>query len=366
MKRIFFFLMALIFFSISTFATLQFFSAKPPIGTLEQTHLQIGVAVDAEAEKYATELVQTARTLLEQAYTELKLQNERLFFLRDYQKTIRLASEASAKANEAIENTSEKRNSLHSSLKKALRETDNKINHFQTYYAHLPLNGNARKNFTSAKLKYVESKKAYERGAYLFVDKNLTEANHLISKSVTAAHQHLSEYFSDLKKWKRWYEETVDWTIKNKSTAIIVDKFAHKCYIYKNGKRQKEFVAELGPNWIGTKLYRGDKATPEGKYHVTKKKSGSQTKYYKALLINYPNDDDKSRYKSNIKNRNIPNRGIGNLIEIHGGGGKGINWTDGCVALSNEDMDKVFALAGSGTPITIVGSLLSLQEINGH
>ena len=121
----------------------------------------------------------------------------------------------------------------------------------------------------------------------------------------------------------------------------------------------------MGPNWIGTKKYRGDKATPEGKYHVTKKKSRRQTKYYKALLINYPNDDDKVRYDANIKNGSIPKRGIGDLIEIHGDGGRGINWTDGCVALTNSDMDRLYELVSTGTPVTIVGSLRSLQEING-
>ena len=53
----------------------------------------------------------------------------------------------------------------------------------------------------------------------------------------------------------------------------------------------------------------------------------------------------------------IPTRvGIGNLIEIHGEGGEGRDWTDGCVALANPDMDRVFALTEVGTPVTIVGT----------
>jgi lipoprotein-anchoring transpeptidase ErfK/SrfK len=50
-----------------------------------------------------------------------------------------------------------------------------------------------------------------------------------------------------------------------------------------------------------------------------------------------------------------PGRGIGGLIEIHGAGGQGRNWTDGCVALVNPDMDRLFAAVGVGTPVTIVG-----------
>ena len=52
---------------------------------------------------------------------------------------------------------------------------------------------------------------------------------------------------------------------------------------------------------------------------------------------------------------------IGGMIEIHGGGGKGVNWTDGCIALENKNMDIVFKLAQSGTPVTIVGSVQPLQ-----
>jgi L,D-peptidoglycan transpeptidase YkuD (ErfK/YbiS/YcfS/YnhG family) len=48
--------------------------------------------------------------------------------------------------------------------------------------------------------------------------------------------------------------------------------------------------------------------------------------------------------------------GVGSLIEIHGDGGQGRDWTDGCVALSNSDMDRVFARARVGTPVTIVGT----------
>jgi lipoprotein-anchoring transpeptidase ErfK/SrfK len=49
--------------------------------------------------------------------------------------------------------------------------------------------------------------------------------------------------------------------------------------------------------------------------------------------------------------------GPGSLIEIHGHGGTGRDWTDGCVALSNEDMDQLFSRVRVGTPVTIVGTL---------
>jgi murein L,D-transpeptidase YafK len=211
----------------------------------------------------------------------------------------------------------------------------------------------------------MESRSAFERGDYKQVGLNLDVASQLITRSVAEAHTFLTDYFKSLSKWQRWADETIAWSKNNNAYAILVDKFAQTCYLYKDGKIKKEFNAELGPNWIGTKQYKGDKATPEGKYHVTKKKSRHQTKYYKALLINYPNDEDQARYNTNSKKGLIPKRGAGNLIEIHGDGGKGINWTDGCVALTNNDMDKLYEQVGVGTPVTIVGSTKSLKEING-
>lgn len=340
-------------------------AAEPPIEAINRSQAELSRAREVEAEKYAPKLLISAESSFQQAMNEWKYQNERLFVVRDFGKMLRLANEASEIAGEAVEKALHVKDSLQSGLSNKLISVSHKLDHFQANYAHLPLNGTTRQNFTAAKLRYLESRQAYERGDYKQVGFNLDVASQLITKSVAEAHKYLSGYFEDLPKWRRWADETIAWSRKNQASVIIVDKFAHQCYVYENGKLKKQFDAELGPNWIGTKQYKGDKATPEGKYHVTKKKSGRQTKYYKALLINYPNDEDEIRYQYNVKNGNIPKRGIGNLIEIHGGGGKGINWTDGCVALTNDDMDRLYAMVSNGTPVTIVGSLRSLKEING-
>ena len=74
-------------------------------------------------------------------------------------------------------------------------------------------------------------------------------------------------------------------------------------------------------------------------------------------MLDYPNAEDRARYELGRRTGQVPLRaGIGSLIEIHGEGGQGRDWTNGCVALSNRDMDKVFARARVGTPVTIVGT----------
>jgi murein L,D-transpeptidase YafK len=118
------------------------------------------------------------------------------------------------------------------------------------------------------------------------------------------------------------------------------------------------FEAELGSNGLERKRHAGDRATPEGRYLVAAKKASGATKYHLALLLDYPNADDRRRYQQGVANGSIGrSTGIGSLIEIHGGGGSGKDWTDGCVALTDEDMDRLYPQVVVGTPVTIVGTL---------
>jgi len=166
--------------------------------------------------------------------------------------------------------------------------------------------------------------------------------------------------FSDptlLRKWQRWAEMTIAESRDSGGTAILVDKLRRKLTIYYDGLRMVEFAAELGANGLQRKEHAGDSATPEGMYRVVQLKWGRNTKYYKALLLNYPNSEDLERYNQGKRKGTIPLRaGPGSLIEIHGEGGEGKDWTEGCVALANDAMDTVFARSKVGTPVTIVGT----------
>jgi murein L,D-transpeptidase YafK len=143
-----------------------------------------------------------------------------------------------------------------------------------------------------------------------------------------------------------------------------VDKFSRNLFIYQNGILTNTFHVELGANWIGDKRYAGDKATPEGFYRITKKLNNNKTKFYKALLLNYPNETDLESFNMERQNGTIhPSTEIGGAIEIHGQGGVGSDWTNGCIALKNSDMDIVYGCASQGTLVTIVGSLKSFDEI---
>lgn len=159
------------------------------------------------------------------------------------------------------------------------------------------------------------------------------------------------------RQWQLWANEVIAHSRARGSTVIVVDKLNRRLDLYTGGARVRSYPAELGANGLRRKSHSGDRATPEGIYRVVDLKSGHRTKYYKALLIDYPNEEDKARFEAARRRGTIPWRvGIGNLIEIHGAGGEGTDWTDGCVALTNQDMDEVFAASRLGTLVAIVGT----------
>lgn len=196
-------------------------------------------------------------------------------------------------------------------------------------------------------------------GAY---DRALKEAesarsfNHVVRTSFDSLHSRFAEP-KNLRKWQQLVAETIARSKAEGSTALIVDKLKRKLHVYSAGKRIATFDAELGAKGLKQKLHSGDQATPEGRYRVTEARGPGRTKFYKALLLDYPNAEDRARYAFGKKSGAVPLRaGIGSLIEIHGDGGQGRDWTDGCVALTDQDMDKVFARSRVGTPVTIVGT----------
>lgn len=364
-KRIFLVFFILVLLSGSVFIYLVMTAANPPIDSINECHEAISRAKKVEAEKYAPVLLTQSQSLYQSAMREWQYQNERWFITRDYSIVLSLTTQAKQKAEEAVSKSMDIKSSMHQDISTSLASIGKKVRNYERNYSQLPLDKSVRKNFNSGKLIYLECKEAYERGEYTGVGEKLKRADALISQSVKKSHGYLEDYFRNFSSWKKWAGETIEWSSSNGAAAIIVDKFARKCFVYNGGQLKKEFNIELGPNWMGTKLYKGDKATPEGRYYITRKKSHRQTKYYKALLINYPNEEDERRYAENVRKGLIPKRGTGNLIEIHGDGGKGINWTEGCVAMTNEDIDILFNLSSVGTPVTIVGSLKPLDQVNG-
>jgi len=336
----------------------------PPMEELRNAAEAISVARDAEAAKYAPELLHETIALFDSAMVHLKTENSRFFLSRDFTRVDFFAREATVKGAQALAKASAKARSVHHTTAATLEDLENMAAEFKRVYAPLPLNKPVRESFNQAVMILSEARLAREKSDYHIAEVKLEKAGRLMRESVKKAHSMLADYFSDYLKWKEWAETAMATSAMQGNTLILVDKMAHRLWVYQNGKIKADFQVELGPQWIGPKLHKGDQATPEGVYKVVQKKERHRTIYYKALLINYPNNDDRARYQRNIADRKISRRlEIGGLIEIHGHGGRGFDWTNGCVALDNKDMDIVFSLARENTPVVIVGSLEPLEKI---
>ncbi len=140
----------------------------------------------------------------------------------------------------------------------------------------------------------------------------------------------------------------------SKVDYVLVNKSEKKMYLFYEGEQVKKYNVVFGGNPIGHKQQEGDQRTPEGKYILDYKKSDSA--FYKSIHISYPNEDDKKRAQA---------KGVdpGNLIMIHGQkNGQGslswwsqqFNWTDGCIAVTDAEMDEIWELVQAGTPIEIL------------
>ena len=129
----------------------------------------------------------------------------------------------------------------------------------------------------------------------------------------------------------------------------------------RDGRRTlKRYPIALGRQPRKRKLHQDNASTPEGSYHIVSVQSHSR--FYKAFNIDYPNSTDVDRYRRARERHELPRTGgrvpdIGGEIQIHGHGIES-NWTYGCIALRDEDIDELFGLGtiGPGTPVFISGS----------
>ncbi len=123
--------------------------------------------------------------------------------------------------------------------------------------------------------------------------------------------------------------------------------------VYSNNIILKTYKISLGKNPIGDKEFEGDNKTPEGIYFINAKNSKSTC--YKNLGISYPNITDIEKAKDlgkqtggDIKIHGIIN-GYGFIGKFH----RWVDWTAGCIAITDQEMDEMFNHTPIGTPIEI-------------
>jgi hypothetical protein len=336
----------------------------PPVSDVVDARITLGKANKSKAGTYSRKLYTEAKAAYDSAMVSWDRENRRFIFARNYDKVEKFAQLSAKKSREATNTSISNSSTLKVKLKEkidSLNETEASIDNL---FGRYPLPTEIRSRISKGKMLLTEGEVAYSNGQYLPANSKVSEAEYLLTTVFETSKEELRNYFRSYPTWNKWAHNAISDSRRNNSYLIIVDKFSRKCYIYLGGVKKYEFDAELGRNWVGSKHRMGDKATPEGLYRIINKFQGRETPYHKALAIDYPNSEDFDKFKTDLAKGIIPSYSrIGGGIEIHGGGGRGVDWTEGCIALTDKEIDMVFSLIKVGTPVTIVGSLKNIDEV---
>lgn len=136
--------------------------------------------------------------------------------------------------------------------------------------------------------------------------------------------------------------------------CVLIEKGARRLSLYRNGALLKTYRIALGRNPVGKKTTKGDYKTPEGSYIIDRHKPISR--YYRALHISYPNADDRRQAAArgvspggDIMIHGLP-RGFAEIGSLH----LKRDWTLGCIAMTNQEIDEIWQAVPDGTPVKIV------------
>lgn len=134
---------------------------------------------------------------------------------------------------------------------------------------------------------------------------------------------------------------------------LVVFKKDHTLQLLDHGKLLKKYKIALGGAPAGPKERQGDHRTPEGVYVLDRRNEHSH--FYRSLHISYPNAEDRARALKEGVNPGggIMVHGLPNGFGWIGSGHRLRDWTDGCIAVTNEEMDEIWRTVPDGTPIEI-------------
>jgi murein L,D-transpeptidase YafK len=135
--------------------------------------------------------------------------------------------------------------------------------------------------------------------------------------------------------------------------SIVVEKSEHRLTLFAGGEAVGRYVVALGKIPVGAKTEQGDLRTPEGLYHIDARNPNSR--FHRALHISYPNDVDRARAAArglepggDVMIHGLPN-GQGQVGAAH----RTYDWTNGCVAVTDQEIEEIWGAVPVGTPVRI-------------
>lgn len=328
----------------------------PPLFDKLNTRSALNDARRAGAARWAPDTMREAEAATKAAFAVYRLEEVKFLPFRDFRGVRSAIDTAQTKLERALADGNRQRLEAKARADDALAEAERDTARSSGVADAMHLAAYNRTLLQKSKIALAEARSICARGDFVECASRAREAG-LGSRTVSGNAAEAAARYADaslVARWTRMVRETAAWSRATGDTAIVVLKENHRLDLYDGGRVIRSYTADMGYRSVSDKLRSGDAATPEGRYRVTAKKPGSN--YYKALALNYPNDEDRAEFEQLRRQGRIP-RGssLGGLIEIHGDGGRGKDWTKGCVALANHDMDDLFRRADVGTPVTIVG-----------
>jgi murein L,D-transpeptidase YafK len=134
---------------------------------------------------------------------------------------------------------------------------------------------------------------------------------------------------------------------------VVIEKQARRLSLLVNGEALRSYAVALGGNPVGHKQREGDERTPEGLYAISARNPNSS--FHRSLQISYPNPEDEARAEEAGVNPGglIMIHGIRNGLGWVGGLHRLVDWTDGCIAVTDSEMDEIWVSVPIGTPVEI-------------
>ena len=138
-----------------------------------------------------------------------------------------------------------------------------------------------------------------------------------------------------------------------RADRVLVHKKERTLELLRDGKVVKTYKVALGGDPVGPKTRRGDHKTPEGIYALDFRNAHSQ--FYKSIHISYPNphDREQARKAGVSPGGDVFVHGLPNGYRAVGAAHRLRDWTDGCVAVTDEEIDEIWKVVPDGTPIEI-------------
>ena len=206
-----------------------------------------------------------------------------------------------------------------------------------------------------------------EQGQFEHSIQTSERAGKIILTQTALLTNELGRYADDdlIAAWRESAQRTIDWSRTHRAQAIVISKADRVLTLYKNGRKALTYPIRLGSRGIRAKQHYGDGATPEGEYRVQRKRGPGQTPYFRALILDYPNADDRRRFEEAQKAGLIPKSlHMPGLIQLHGIAQGITDQPYGSIVLDNPQIAQLFDQVSVGTPVNIVGALESQNSIS--